>query len=116
MLGRNNSNMMRQKRTTSAKDVLNVATIISSAVVCIKLALWGVFEAETAVLVMVGVVVLVALGNVFAKLSLALLAVYFLLKSQAGFSQEALISAATPMIALLIVLIGIYVMVKSLFK
>lgn len=105
-----------RKKRTSARDILNVATIISSTVVCIKLALWGIFSLETALLVMIGVVVFVAIGNAYAKLALSLIAVYLLLKSQAGFSPEAFSAALAPMIALLLVLLGIYIMLRGLFK
>lgn len=105
----------KEKRTTT-RDILNVSTIISSTVVCVKLALWGIFTLETAVLVMIGVVVFVAIGNAYAKLALSLVAVYLLLKSQAGFTTEAFNSALGSMIALLLVLLGIYIMLRSLFR
>ena len=98
------------------KDILNVATIISATVVCIKLLIWGIFSMKTALLVMIGVVVFVAIGNPFAKLALSLIAVYLLLMSQAGFSMEAFSAALTPIIALLVMLVGLYIILRGLFR
>lgn len=106
----------RRSRGTSMKDILNVATIISATVVCIKLLIWGIFSMKTALLVMIGVVVFVAIGNPFAKLALSLIAVYLLLMSQAGFSAEALSAAFTPIFTLLIMLIGLYIILRGLFR
>ena len=96
--------------------MVNIATIVSTSVTCIRLTYYGILSVQTSALIMLGVVVFVALGNNIAKIVLAgaALILFVLLYSQGNsiaFSQ-----LMTQMLTLILVLVGLYIMVRSIFK
>lgn len=106
----------KPRRGNITKDILNIATIISCLVASIKLAIWGVLSVEAVVVIMFGVVVFVAISNAYAKLALALIALYLLIKRYAGIDESLFFELLGPFIALILVLTGLYVIVKTLFR
>lgn len=103
------------RRRSRVNHVLNLATIISSVVISIKLVLWGVLSIDYAALIILGVVICVAIGSAYTKLALAGVAVYLLVKSFSGNSEEAFYNGLTGIMALLFALFGLYIIIRSLF-
>lgn len=98
-----------QPTTTSpAKHALNIITMVSTTVICIKLALWGVLSWETSGLIMVGMCICLAIGQVYTKLALAAVAVYLLVKTLAGNNEAAFHEGLTGIVTIIILLAVIY--------
>ena len=73
---RNRYNDRNQRGNSFTKTIVNIATIVSTAVTCIRLAYYGILSIQVAALIMLGVVVFVALGNNIAKVVLAAAALF----------------------------------------
>lgn len=104
-----------RSRTSSVNHALNIATIISSAVISIKLVLWGLLSLNYAALIMIGVVICLAIGKAYTKLALAGVAVYLLVKSFSGTDEAAFYDGLTSILSLLFALLGLYIIVRAVF-
>jgi len=117
MFGSGNRYNDRDRRGNSfTKTLVNIATIVSTAVTCIRLAYFGIVSVQVAALIMLGVVVFVALGNNASKIILAAAALFLFVLLYSYGDKEAFSQLMTQMLALIIVLIGIYVMIRGLFR
>ena len=117
MFGNRNRNNNRNQRSNSfTKTLVNIATIVSTAVTCIRLAYYGILSIQWAAFIMLGVVVFVALGNNFAKIVLAVAALFLFVLLFSYGDKTAFSQLLTQMLTLIIVLIGLYVMIRGVFK
>ena len=105
----------QENKSSGVSHVLNIATIISSTVICLKLILWGVLPLDTAGLLMIGVVVCVAVGKSYMKLAIAGVSVYLFVKSLSGNDEAAFQEGLTAVLTLLIMLFGLYIIIRGLF-
>jgi hypothetical protein len=103
-------------RTPLMKTLVNIATIVTTTVTCIRLAYYGILSIQIAALIMLGVVVFVALGNNVAKIVLAVAALFLFVLLYSYGDKAAFSQLMTQMLTLIIVLIGLYVMIRGIFK
>jgi len=113
---RNRYNDRSQRGNSFTKTIVNIATIVSTAVTCIRLAYYGILSIQVAALIMLGVVVFVALGNNLAKVVLAAAALFLFVLLYSYGDKEAYSQLMTQMLTLIIVLLGLYVMIRGIFK
>ncbi len=104
-----------QQGNSFTKTLVNIATIISMAITCIKLAYNGIVSIEIAVFIMVGVVVFVALGNNLAKVVLVVAALFLFVLLYSYGDKAAFLQIMAQMLTLIIVLIGLYIMFRGFF-
>lgn len=98
------------------KTLVNIATIVSTTITCISLAYHQILSIQVAALIMLGVVIFVALGNNLSKIVLACIALFLFVLYYSGGNNQYFSALMTQMLTLIIVLIGIYIMIRSLFK
>lgn len=111
-----NRRRYREERRGPASTLVNIATMVTTAVTCIRIAYLGIVSVEVAIVIMLGVVILVALGNDAAKIILAAsaLLLFVLLYSRGDKAQYT--QLLSQMLAIILVLVGIYVMVRGFFR
>ena len=106
-------------RPRQNKSVLNnlsgIASIISAAIICIRLAYYGILSVEWAAIIMVTVVIMAAIGNVATKLGICAIAIYLFAKYISNGNQAQFQGVLCAILALLIALIGLYLMIKGVF-
>ena len=107
-------------KTTSKKSFLSIisglASIVSATVISLKMAYHGVISVEIAAAIIVGVVAMVAISNAVTKLILGLIALgLFALYSTNG-QSEAFSEAIGSIILLLVVVVGLFIVLRGLFK
>lgn len=104
------------EKKSSGSKIVNIATIISIALTTIKAAYYGYITIEVAALILVGSVILLALGNSVSKLIIAVIGAYAFFKMTSNGDEIAFQVAITYFIGLLVALFGIYVMFGGLNK
>lgn len=109
-------NDRNQRRHSFTKTLVNIATIVSTAVTCIRLAYYEILSIQWATLIMLGVVVFVALGNNLAKVVLAAAALFLFVLLYSYGDKQAFSQIMTQMLTLIIALLGIYVMIRGIFR
>ena len=105
-----------QRGNSFTKTIVNIATIVSTAVICVRLAYYGIVSIQLAALIMLGVVVFVALGNNVAKVVLAAAALFLFVLLYSYGDKQAFSQLMTQMLTLIIALVGVYVMIRGIFK
>lgn len=113
---RNRYNNRRQQSSSFTKTLLNIATIVSTTITCIRLAYYGILSIQWAALIMIGVVAFVAIGNSLAKILLAAVALFLFVLLYSYGDKVAFSQLMTHMLTLIIVLIGLYVMIRGIFR
>lgn len=106
----------RQQGSSFTKTLVNIATIVSTSVTCIRLAYYGILSIQWAGLIMLGVVIFVALGNHLSKIILAAAALFLFVLLYSYGNKEAFSQLMTLMLTLIIMLIGIYIIIRGIFK
>ena len=107
-----NDRKKHESQSSPMKTLVNIATIISATVTCMRLAFYGILSIQTAGLIMIGVVVFVAIGNNVSKILLAVAALFlFILLYSAGNKQNFSFLMCS-MLSLILVLVGLYVIIK----
>lgn len=106
-------NTYRKKSKT--KVLLNIATIISTVVISIRLVFYGFISIETAGLVMVGVVIFVVIGNSVAKIILSIIALLLLVALYSQGNNEAFAELLQGVLTIVVMLIGLYIIIKGVF-
>ncbi len=107
--------MTYRQRKSRSRTLANIATIVSSSITCIELAIQKIISPEFSAIIMVGVVFFVIMGNVLAKVALACIAVFIFAKLYSGGDTNQFNSILSMLMALFLVLLAIYIMVKGLF-
>jgi len=105
-----------QRSNSFTKTLVNIATIVSTAITCIRLAYNQILSVEVAALIMFGVVVFVALGNSLAKVVLVVVALFLFFSVYSNGDKAAFLQLFKQMLTLIIVLIGLYLMIRSFFR
>jgi hypothetical protein len=113
MFGNRNRN---QRGSSITKTIVNITTIASTAMTCIRLAYHGILSIQLAALIMLGVVVFLALGNNLAKILLTVIALFLFCKVYAQGDKTLFLQLLAQMFTLIIVLIGLYIMVRGFFR
>lgn len=109
--------MFRQRQKNSFFDKLSgIASICSGTIICIRLAYYGILSAEWAGIIMVAVVVMVAIGNVATKLAICAVSVFLFAKYASHGNEVQFNGILEAIIALLIALIGIFIMIRGFFS
>ena len=117
MFGNRNRYDNRNRRDSSVtKTLVNIATIVSTTVTCVRLAYYGIVSVQTAGLIMLGVVIFVALGNNAAKIILAAVALILFVLLYSYGNKEAFLQLMTSMLTLILILIGIYIVIRGVFR
>lgn len=98
-----------QKGNSIAKTIVNISTIVSTTVASVRLAYYGIISIQWALLIMLGVVVFVALGNNLAKVVLSAAALFLFVLLYSYGDKLAFSQIMTQMLTLIITLVGIYV-------
>lgn len=98
-----------EKKSKSSKYI-NIATIISIALVTIKAIYFNIISIEIAALILIGSVILLAIGSSISKIIIALISAYTFFKSMTNGDELAFTEAFTYFIALVIALFGFYVL------
>ncbi len=95
---------------------MNIATIVSTVVTCVRLTYYEIISIQVAVLIMLGVVIFVALGTNIAKVILAASALFLFVLMYSYGDKEAFTQIMTQMLALIIALLGIYVILRGAYR
>lgn len=109
-------NNPKQRGNSFTKTLVNIATITSATVTCIRLAYYGILSIETAALIMFGVVAFVALGNNLSKIVIAAAALILFVLLYSHGNKAAFEQLMTQMLTLILVLVGIYIMIRAMFR
>lgn len=108
--------MFRQQKKKSKFDQLTaISSIISAAIVCIRLSWMGILQIQYAALIMIAVVAFAAIGHVLTKLALSGVAIWLFCKLVSGGNEQQFNAAVGGILALIIALIGLYVMLRGVF-
>ncbi len=91
-----------------------IASIISAAIICIRLAWMGILSIEWTAIIMIAVVVMAAIGNVATKLGICAIAIYLFAKFVSRGNDAQFQGVVGAILALIITLIGLYIMLRSL--
>lgn len=94
--------------------VFNFASVISTFVILFKLALQGVLSVETTVVFLIIIVFIVARHEMFYKLLAALAGLLYFVWEKSGFNKPHFLQLLQPMLALVIMLFGIYILFGGL--
>lgn len=96
-------------------SILNFVSILSVVSLCIRFYFEGKISLETAGLLMVGCVILLALNSTAWKIikTIVTLGSFSLLISSYTFNSTDMASLAKPILALLFALFGIYIIIKG---
>lgn len=97
-------------------NLSGIASICSATIICIRLAYFGILSVEWAALIMVGVVIMAAIGNVATKLGICAIAVFLFAKYVSHGNEAQFQGVLGAILTLLIALIGIYIMVCGIFR
>lgn len=112
--------MFSQKQQPKQKSFFDrlsgIASIVSAAIICIRLAWMGLLSVEWAALIMIAVVIMAAIGNTATKLGISAIAIYLFAKFVSVGNEAQFQGAITAILALIIALIGLYIMVKGIFN
>ena len=106
----------KKAETSPLKTIVNIATIASTVITCLRLVIYGVFSIKTAAWVMIAVVVFVAIGNNISKVMLAGAAVILFCLLYSSGSAAGFQAMLTGVLALRLVLVGLYFILKGLFS
>ncbi len=109
------SNQTKQA-TSPVKTIVNIATIASTVITCLRLVVYGIFSIKTAAWVMIAVVVFVAIGNSISKVVLAIAAILLFCILYSSGSAEGFQAMITGVITLILILTGLYFLLKGLFR
>jgi hypothetical protein len=112
----NRNNNRNQSGGSFTKFIVNIATIVSTAITCIRLAYYNILSIQWAALIMLGVVIFLSIGNNLAKIVLAAVALFLFVLLYSYGDKAAFSQLMTQMLTLIIVLIGLYIMIKGLFR
>ena len=104
------------KKSNPIKTLVNIATIVTTAITCLRLVLMGIVSIETAIIITLAVLIFLALGKSVAKIVLACIALIFFVLLYSGGTSEGLYSLMGSMITLICILIGIYIMLRGAFR
>lgn len=109
--------MYRQRQKKSVLSNLSgIASICSAGIICIRLAYYGILSVEWAALIMVAVVIMAAIGNVATKLGICAVAIFLFAKYVSHGNETEFQGILGAILALLIALIGLYIMVRGIFR
>ena len=105
----------RQKKSFIS-NLSGIASICSAAIICIRLAYYGILSVEWAALIMVAVVVMAAIGNTATKLGICAAAIFLFAKFVSNGNEAQFQGVLGAILALLIALIGLYIMIRGIFR
>ncbi len=103
------------KKQGFIKTLVNIASIISAVITCLRLTIYGLITVETSVLIMLAVVVFVAIGNNISKIILSIIALAIFVLLYSGATNVAFTSLLKSVLTLIIIFIGVYIIIRSLF-
>lgn len=106
----------QRKKKSVFSNLSGIASICSTAFVCISLAYNGILSLEWTAFIMVAVVIMTAIGNVATKLGISAVAIFLFAKYVSHGNEVQFQGVLGAILALLIALIGLYIIVKSIFK
>jgi hypothetical protein len=106
----------QKQKKSFFSNLSGIASICSTAIACISLAYNGFLSLEWTAFIMVGVVVMTAIGNVATKLGISAVAIFLFAKFISHGNEGQFKNMLGAILALLIALIGLYNIIKSIFK
>jgi uncharacterized membrane protein YccC len=104
------------KKQSLWSSLTAIASIVSAAILCIRLCYFGILSIEWAAIIMISVVVFAAIGNAASKLGISLVAIYLFTKFVSNGNEVQFQSLLGSILALLIALIGLYYIIKKMFR
>jgi hypothetical protein len=116
MFGSQNRNNNGRRRNSLTKTLVNIATIVSTTVVCLRLTYYKIIPFQIAALIMLGTVIFVALGNNLSKIVLSCAALFLFVLYYSGGSNPYFSALMGQVLGLIIILIALYIMIRSLFR
>jgi hypothetical protein len=105
-----------RQRNSTTKTLVDIATIASTAITCIRLAYHDIVSISVAVLVMLGVVIFVAIGTNISKIVLVAAALFLFVLVYSGGNKEQFTVLMTQVGALILALMGIYIIIRGFFR
>lgn len=113
MFGRRQNRRIKRKKS----QLMNVVTIISTTLICLRLAIYGFIKIEYAALIIVGVTVILAIGNTTSKVVLSLIAIILFALHFANGNSETFSVLLQQILTLFVMLIGLYIIIiKGVFR
>ena len=107
--------MFAQKKTYFSR-LSGIVSIISAAIICIRLCYFGILTVEWAAILMVAVVVMAAIGNTATKLAICGISIYLFAKFVSHGNDAQFQGVLGAILMLIITLIGLYIMLGGLRK
>ncbi len=104
------------KKSSLVKTLVNMATIASATITCLRLYLMGIFSINTAMIVTLAVLIFVALGNNAAKIILACAALILFTLLYSGGTKHGFYKLLDSIFILIGVFTGIYLVLNGMFK
>lgn len=104
------------KKSSPVKTLVNIATIVSTTVICFRLYLMGILPFNYTAIIILATVIFVALGNNAAKIILACAALILFVLLYSGGTKEGFSALMGSMLTLICVLAGLYIMLRSMFR
>lgn len=111
-----NSQKKEINKSNPAKTLVNIATIASATITCMRLLLMGIFSIKITMVVILAVVIFVTLGNNAGKVILACLALILFILLNSGGTREGFNALMRNMLTLICILSGISIMLRGLFR
>jgi hypothetical protein len=106
----------QSKKKSFLGQLSAIASIVSAAIICIRLAYYGILSVETAAFIMIVVVALVAIGHVITKLGICAIAICLFAKFMSHGNEILFQNAIVAIILIMATLIGTYFILKGLFQ
>lgn len=110
------NNRHSYRRKSRLNQFAAIASIISAALLCIKLSWVGIISIGVAAMIMIAVVIMAAIGNTATKLGLSAIAVFLFAKYLSNGSEAEFQGIVGAILALFIALLGLYIMLKGIFS
>lgn len=105
----------RQKKSVFS-NLSGIASICSAAIICIRLAYYGILSVEWAALIMLAIVVMAAIGSTATKLGICAVAIFLFAKYVSHGNEAQFQGVMGAILALLLALIGLYIMIRGVFR
>ena len=105
----------RQKKSVFS-NLSGIASICSATFICLRFTYYGILSVECAGIIMVTVVVMAAIGNTATKLGICAVAIFLFAKFVSNGNEAQFQGVLGAILALLIALIGLYIMLRGIFR
>jgi hypothetical protein len=106
----------QKKKKSIFSNLSGIASICSAGIICIRLGYYGILSVQWVAIIMVAVVIMVVIGNVATKFVICGVSIFLFAKIVSHGNNIQFQSVVGAILALLITFIGLYVMLRGIFR